>query len=144
MKSTQELLKERTDRVKKAIALEKPDRTPIILMADGFCANHVGMKFSEFCSSLQASNRAMLSSLKLLGDVDGMNAACKNVFIWPLSNLTLAKIPGRDLPDDALWQLDEKERMTRDDYDTIINKGWTFFLKDFVTNRLNVDLEELA
>ena len=37
--------------------------------------------------------------------------------------LSSTKLPGRELPDDKLWQVDEKGLMTEEDYDTIINKG---------------------
>ncbi|WP_186451085.1 hypothetical protein [Sporomusa sp. KB1] len=50
MKPPQELLKERKERIRKAAALEKTDRTPVVTLADGFCATHMGVKLSEFCS----------------------------------------------------------------------------------------------
>lgn len=143
MKSTQELLKERTDRVLKAAAMEKPDRTPMIIMADAFCAKHMGVKLSEFCSSLKAGNEVMLNSAKALGDFDGMNSAFAAGPIFPLIFMTKVKMPGRELPDDSLWQLDEKEVMTLEDYDTILNKGWGPVMADIVTNRLGVDLGTL-
>jgi len=143
MKSAQELLKERTDRVLTAVAMEKPDRTPMVLMADAFCAKHMGVKLSEFTSSLKASNKVMLDSAKALGDFDGMNAAFAAGPLFPLIFLTKVKMPGCELPDDALWQLDEKEVMTHEDYDAILSKGWGPVMAEIVTNRLGVDLGAL-
>ena len=34
------------------------------------------------------------------------------------------KLPGRELPDDALWQLDEQVRIQPEDYDRIVEMGW--------------------
>jgi uroporphyrinogen-III decarboxylase len=41
-----------------------------------------------------------------------------------------------------LWQLDEKEVMTPDDYDTIINNGWNSFRADYLPNRVNYDMQK--
>ncbi|HWR45533.1 uroporphyrinogen decarboxylase family protein [Sporomusa sp.] len=148
MKTTQELLLERKTRVHKAIALEKPDRTPVILMADAFCANHMGVKLSDFCSSLTVQNQTMLNSAKAFGDIDGMNAPYAAGPLFPLIFMTYVKLPGKELPDNSLWQLDEKEVMTVEDYDTILNKGWGPFMQDYLVNRLHYPLgqilEELA
>ncbi|MBP2654597.1 MAG: methyltransferase, MtaA/CmuA family [Firmicutes bacterium] len=143
MKQAQELLRERKERVMKAIRLEKPDRTPVILMADSFCANHMGVKLADFCSDFKISNQTMLNSMKALGDVDGINSAFAAGKLFALSFMTKVKLPGRELPDNALWQLDEQERMTTEDYDTILDKGWRPFMREFVTKRLGVDLDEL-
>ncbi|EGO62999.1 uroporphyrinogen decarboxylase family protein [Acetonema longum] len=143
MKSTQELLKERTERVHKAIALEKTDRTPVIMMMDSFCARHMGVKLADFVSSLQASNKVMLDSAKDLGDFDGTNSAFAAGILFPLMFMTKVKLPGRELPDDTLWQLDERENITTDDYDTILNKGWAPFQIDYLKNRLGINLDKL-
>ncbi|MDF2569925.1 MAG: methylcobalamin:coenzyme methyltransferase [Sporomusa sp.] len=143
MKTNQELLNERISRVQKAIALEKPDRTPVVIQTDGFCATHMGVKMSEFCSSLERSNEVMLESAKALGDFEGFDAAFVAGPIFPLIFMTKVKMPGRELPDDSLWQLDERELMTVEDYDTIINKGWSPFMRDFVINRLGVDFDDI-
>jgi len=143
MKSNQELLDERTNRVMKAIALEKTDRTPMVLMADAFCAKHMGVKLADFCSSLKASSKVILDSAKALGDFDGMNSAFAAGPLFPLIFMSKVKMPGRELADDILWQLDEREVMTHEDYDTILNKGWGPFMGEYVTNRLGVDLNTL-
>ncbi|SMD14563.1 uroporphyrinogen decarboxylase family protein [Sporomusa malonica] len=143
MKTNQELLKERTERLKKAILLEKTDRTPVILTGDAFCARHVGMKLSEFCMNLKASHEAILSSFKALGDVDGTGGTFAAAAMFPLMFYTRIKLPGRDLPEDTPWQLDEQEVMTVEDYDTILNKGWQAFSDDFLKNRLGVDVDSL-
>lgn len=141
MKTNQELLNERTERFMKTLALEKTDRAPIILMIDGFCAAHTGVKLAEFCTSIKRSNEVMVDSIKQLGDVDGVTAAFAVGPIFPMIFMAKVKIPGRELPDDMLWQLDEAEMMTPEDYDTIINKGWSSFMPDYLKNRLGFDFE---
>ncbi len=131
MKTTEKLLLERTARVKKAIALEKPDRTPVVLSADAFCAKHMGVKLSEYCSSVKKSHETILRSIQQLGDIDGTSTVFTAVRAFPFAVGTNVKLPGRELPDDALWQLDEREMMTVEDYNTILNRGWAAFKNDY-------------
>ncbi|SDE07163.1 uroporphyrinogen decarboxylase family protein [Sporomusa acidovorans] len=138
MKPAAELLQERTERLKKAIALEKTDRPPIILTADAFHANQMGVKLSDFCLHVNVSHETMFKSIQRLGDVDGTNAAFSAAKLFPLQFFTKMKLPGRELPDHTLWQLDEQEMMTVEDYDTILDKGWEAFSQDYLANRLNL------
>ncbi len=142
MTKNQDLYNERLDRIKKAIALEKPDRTPFVPMADSFCANHMGVKISDFCTNIELSNQTMIKSLVELG-VDGTELTSTYSPILPLVQLSRVKIPGRELPEDALWQLDETMMMTVADYDTIINKGYGEFFVDYIINRLGSSFDEL-
>ncbi|HEY3424599.1 MAG TPA: uroporphyrinogen decarboxylase family protein [Negativicutes bacterium] len=148
MKTNKELLQERTERVKKAIALENPDKTPVILSGDAFCANHMGVKLSDYVTTPKKTHEIILNSLKELGNVDATGTVFTAVNAVPLAFYMNVKVPGRELPDNALWQLDEQELMTVADYDTILNKGWASFREDYLTNRLNLPvasiLEELA
>ncbi|HEY3425162.1 MAG TPA: uroporphyrinogen decarboxylase family protein [Negativicutes bacterium] len=143
MKTAQQLLQERTARVKKTIAFEETDRTPVIVHGDAVFANHVGMKLSEFCSNMKASNEVILNSFKELGDVDATGSTWAAPMMLPFGFYTKVKLPGRDLPDDTMWQLDEQEMMTVADYDTILNKGWKDFSDDYLRNRLGIDVDSL-
>jgi phage pi2 protein 07 len=144
MKTAQQLLQERTERLRKTIAFEKTDRVPVFLNGDAFFARHVGMKLSDFCATMQASHQAIFDSFKDFGDVDGTGSTFAAATMFPLMFYTRIKLPGRELPDDTLWQLDEQEMMTVADYDTILNKGWKDFSYDYLKNRLGIDLDWLT
>lgn len=53
MKNGEELYNEHLDRYMKTVELEKTDRTPVMFNVDSFCARHMGVKLSDFVSSLQ-------------------------------------------------------------------------------------------
>ena len=53
------------------------------------------------------------------------------------------KLPGRDLPDDSLWNFDELGPMTEADYDTIIDKGWPYMVEE-LNRRIGFDPKSLA
>lgn len=146
MKTTQELYNERLERIRKTIKLDKTDRTPVVPFGDSFFAVATGLKLSDFVSNLEMSNTAFINGTKLIGDVDAASGSCSAAAIMGTIFFSNIKLPGRELPDNMLWQINECQSMTVDDYDTIINKGFEEFQKDYYAKRINVDfkiLEEL-
>jgi len=137
MKSAQELYNERLHRIKTAVELGTPDRVPIVPAGIAFAANHLGVKTSEFAVNAELSHRTMFDSFTSLGEIDGVQESLFH--ISSLSSLWLSKfkLPGRDLPENSLWQTDEIELMKVADYDTIIDKGYNYFLADYYKNRLD-------
>jgi uroporphyrinogen decarboxylase len=57
--------------------------------------------------------------------------------------LSKTKVPGRDLPEDSLWQVHETGTMTEEDYDFVIDKGWNAFMGECLFNRGIADLADL-
>jgi hypothetical protein len=144
MRTAQELFQERSERIRRTVALQSTDRPPVVLHMDGFCARHMGVKMKELCASLERSSQIIFDSLNALGDVDGVVKPCGAATIFPLNFMCRIKLPGRELDDDTLWQLDEKELMTIEDYDAILARGWAAFKDDYARNRLSVDPDEIA
>lgn len=143
MKNGRELYNERLERYMKAVSLQKTDRTPIMISADSFCAKHMGVKLSDFVSDLELSCQTIFDSMGLLGEIDGNGATFANPTMFSFGLLSKVKLPGKELPDNTLWQVIEQENLKVEDYDTIINKGWQAFLQDFLENRLKLDFNVL-
>ncbi|WP_411680709.1 uroporphyrinogen decarboxylase family protein [Clostridium thailandense] len=144
MENGQELYNKHLERVKKAIALEKTDRTPINLNADSFCVKAAGGKLADLVTDMEYGNELLFQGMKSFGDIDctlgyGCFPQTKGAFF--LANI---KLPGRELSEDAIWQIDEVGLMTEDDYDIIINKGWNNFYLDFCKNRLGDPLKVMG
>ncbi|HBG23239.1 MAG TPA: uroporphyrinogen-III decarboxylase, partial [Peptococcaceae bacterium] len=123
MASIKELYEERLDRIKTAVALDKPDRVPVVPLANAFCARHMGVKMSEFCTNPEISNRTIIRSFSELGEFDGLQSAAFYAPSLGMLWLSRIKLPGYDLPEGELWQVDEQELMTTENYDKIINEG---------------------
>ncbi|HWR45499.1 uroporphyrinogen decarboxylase family protein [Sporomusa sp.] len=136
MKLPHELLGERTARIHTAVALGKPDRVPVVLTADAFCANHMGVKLSEFSVSPELSTQTMINSLLSLGEFDAIELTSIQAKIFSLVWLSDMKLAGRELPEGSVWQVDETGTMTTEDYDTILDKGYWPVAMDIVNNRL--------
>lgn len=135
------LLKERTDRINKAIALETPDRTPVILLYALFAAKTSGQPFSDFCTSISNSADAMIKTFEICKDADGMDYVGFPTYGLSFMWLSKIKISGKDLPEDIPYQVAEAELMKKEDYDTILEKGWLEWYLDFMQTRVVDDVD---
>ena len=138
------LAEQRLDRILKVIRHEKPDRTPLILNGSVAFLKYVDPKstIADFVREPIECMQKVIEGLGHLTNIDSISGAG----IWPVTAgsmwLSKTKVPGRELDDDALWQIDEQAFMTREDYDIIIDKGWKWFSDDVLFNRLGYSREE--
>ena len=140
MTTAPEPLQEKSDRIRKAAHLEPVDRVPVVFMGVAFAPRYVGMSMAEVCADPEATMKANLAAMDRLGGFDGINFADAGPFTEGLAKVWLSriKVPGRDLPPDSLWQVNEAEVMTTDDYDFIINNGWEGFLDSYLPRVTNL------
>ena len=126
----QALYQDRLDRVQKAINYEPVDQIPIIYIGVGFAPRYMGMPTSQFCTDEQGAVDVTLATLDRLGEIDGVNGLAPARIHIGLTSIWLshANIPGCELSEGSLWQVQEKEAMTPDDYDFIVENGWQAFL----------------
>ncbi len=146
MTEMQELYETRRTRIAKAIALEPVDRIPTAYMGMAFAPRYMGMSIADYCEIPENCTEVTLAAMDQLGaDVwDGINALPCGRIVPSLTSLWLSRIavPGRELPDDSLWQVQEAEVMLPEDYDTILDQGWPAFVKQYYPRV--IDPEELA
>ncbi len=135
-----DLYEERKARVAKAAALGKPDRVPVVLEMAAFAARVQKMPVSKFISSSLISSEAMIKTVQQVGGADGVDYGSFFKYVLSFSWLSKIKVPGIDLPDDEMWQVAEAELMTRDDYERIVESGWTDWLMAYFSERLGPDI----
>jgi len=70
--------------------------------------------------------------MERLGDVDAIQFATTIPKLLGMVWLTPVKLPGADLPEDSLWQMDERVRMQPEDYDLILETGWSPWLGQYI------------
>jgi len=128
------LYEERLERVRKVINFEPVDRLPIIQNASAFGPQYVGKTIAEFCATEEAPLEITLAAMDKLGGLDGINLMMggRTPVVLPAVWLSRVGWPGRDLPENSVWQVREAEVMTLDDYDTIINQGWGAFFQSYI------------
>jgi hypothetical protein len=138
-----ELLKERKDRIFKAVALERPDRIPVILEYSAFAAKMTKMPLSEFVKDSKGSVKAMIQTFKMIGEADAINyGGVSSILGLACLWMSKVKVPGVDLPEDELWQVDEAERMEPEDYERILVEGWPAFYQSYMQKLMGGDVWE--
>jgi uroporphyrinogen-III decarboxylase len=135
------------ERVQAAIALEKPDRTPVMPLMVSFPIRHRGMTQGEAWRDL---DKAFQATLDTYDDLGGFDMLPKTNVYWPMlggkfSNAPVRNlVPGRDLAEDALAQIDERVLFTREDYDRIASLGWNRFWEEHYGEMSGKSLQRLA
>jgi uroporphyrinogen-III decarboxylase len=112
------------------------DRIPTIFMGTAFAPRYMGMSMAQFCANPEDRVAVTLATMDRLGEAvfDGINALPAGRITVALSALWLSRVavPGRELPEDGLWQVNEAEVMGLEDYDDVVERGWTAFLADYL------------
>lgn len=138
--SKADILEDRMNRIRRAIALEAPDRTPVVLEYAGFAAHATGTTMAEFLSSPEKTLATMIEAYHRIGGGDAVNYGT----FWPYGLCydfwAKVRVPGVDLPADKMWQVVETELMKVDDYDRILEAGWPSFSKAFMEERILNDV----
>ncbi|MFC1857367.1 uroporphyrinogen decarboxylase family protein [Thermodesulfobacteriota bacterium] len=120
----------RKERFEAVLALEKPDRVPVMPLMTAFAVRAQGLTQGEAWRDVDKGFKAMLDTFNDLG---GFDRLYKPNLYWPMIGGRFCGapvrvlIPGRQLPEDALNQIDEKELFSRDDYDKLAALGWNAF-----------------
>lgn len=128
----EQLLGQRWARLRTAVACGTPDRVPVSLVMDSFAATATGVKISEFAKDVDLAGRCMVETMERLGDVDSIQFATFAPGVLGMLWLAPVKLPGRDLPDDSLWQVDEQVRIWPEDYDLILKIGWGAWFGQYI------------
>ena len=120
----------RQERFDAVVALERPDRVPVMPLMTAFAPRSQGITQGEAWRDPEKGFKAMLDTFNDLG---GFDRLYKPNLFWPMiggrfcSSPVRVLIPGRQLPEDALNQIDERELFGRDDYDKLAALGWNAF-----------------
>jgi len=134
--NSQEKLGKGVARLSTAIALGTPDRTPVLMCAEAFCAKAMGVPMAEYISDLDRASETMAECMASLGDVDAAESIVPTAQILGAAWLSKNKLPGRELGQDEPWQVEEVSLMTPEDYDLILENGMGAFLGDYFGRRL--------
>ena len=138
------LLQERTALVDAAIALEPLDRVPLVYQGEAFSPRYMGVPLATYAMDPDVAVRTTLAAMDRLQGFDAISTVPGGRIGVLLSSIWMShvSIPGRELPPDALWQVEERADMTADEYEVILSLGWPRFEETIRPRFLDVD--ELA
>lgn len=140
------LYQERLEKVKKTIALEN-DKPTTCYLGPATPAAYMGVTMAEYVNDLDVNLNTALAYINEINKrtpVDCLNSGALGIkinvalaMIW----LSRTKLPGRELPEDALWQVEEKKVMEDEDYDLLIEKGYDAFMERLLPRV--IDMKEI-
>lgn len=146
---TKSLYEQRVELYKKTVAFEN-GRPSTAYAGPATPAAHMKMTMKDFMFDTKRGFKAYLDYVKeldALASIDCINAPYPGKFNVALSLMWLSqlKVPGRDLPDDSLWQVQEKALIEIEDYDFIIENGFEAFQQKFLPKVLEPgEIEEFV
>jgi len=138
------LYQEHLERVRAAMDFQLIDRVPFVAGGPAVNAAITGVKLADYVSDMDINMRTNLEGYRLYGDPDACQTACFNPNALTLLWASKVKLPGKELSDNELWQVDEQEILTEDDYDAILDGDYKAWLNDVMVNRLGDPVGKLA
>jgi len=129
------------ERVLAAINLQPVDRVPVLPLVTLFPARYKGMTNADAIRNPDSATQAIMEVFDEVGGWDGMVFSGYRAFLVPPKVSAVAMVPhilqpGRELPENAAPQFDERETITFEDYDLIIELGWRRFAEKYYSRFL--------
>jgi hypothetical protein len=92
----------------------------------------------DFVKDMPTATDMMIQAWDMVGGADAMEYGTYTPDMLSLAWLSRIYVPGRELPYDEAWQVQEKELMTVEDYDRIVEVGWNAFMAPFLEERVGL------
>ena len=137
------LYEERLQRTMNAIHMEPVDKIPFSYSGPAYLARSQGVKIGDYVSDFKKATDAAVSFAKQNPGIDTMHTPTISPYALCTLWLSQVRIPGIDIPDDELWQMDEQEIMTVEDYEKIVQMGYAPWLDDFLKTRLDDPVKKM-
>jgi len=129
-------------RLRDAVALKTPDRVPLALNGPAWPARALGEEMTQVATTPNRAYEIIIEAYSSLGEIEAIQSPAYDVSTLPVMWLSRVKAPGRELPADEMWQVDEAELMTVDDYDAIVREGFGPWWERYMHERLPGVLED--
>ncbi len=110
------------ERLVKTIRLEPTDRVIVAPAISNFVATYTGQTIKDLLYDEQRAAEAYERTFNELGGWDLVTHGPNSVAALMTNNLK-ARLPGRELVDDAIYQYVEEEIMSSDEYDFVLENG---------------------
>lgn len=139
-----QLYNEHLERTLKAVRMEKVDKIPYSFSGPAYMAKRQGLTMSEFVSDPKRATDAAVGFCNSHPGIDSIHSPSMSPYLLPSLWLSEVKVPGVELPDNELWQLHEKENMTVEDYQQIIDMGYGPWLGKYLQERVGNPMPKAA
>lgn len=143
----QELLLERQQRILDTMEGKKTDRTPLWFSGDAAMMRYVNpeVTFGQMVREHERLTQTIVDGfLPRFPKIDILMAVDMNSRNIGAGQMAKTWLPGRELPENEMWQLLFEHIITEEDYDYILKHGWAKFNEICLFERLGYDPESLA
>ena len=127
---------EHLGRMMAAVNLDCADRTPFMSSGSAVNAALCGVKLSDYCSDMPLNCETNLKAIQMYSNPDGVQVTIFQPDMLTSCWLGIMEMPGRELGENALWQMHEKETVTQEDYDIILEGGFAPWFQQLLVERL--------
>lgn len=132
------LFEQNFQRTLHAVQMKPVDKIPCSFNGPAYMAKRQGLSIGESLTNPKKAAAAAISFCKDHPGVDSIHSPAMNVYTLPVLWLSEVKVPGVDISENESWQVHEKEKMAFEDYQKIIDQGYTKwvlkYLRDEVGN----------
>jgi uroporphyrinogen-III decarboxylase len=119
------------ERLEAAIALQPVDRVPVVPKCELFAARFVGATLGQVVRDLDVARDVVVQAFDELGGWDAVSLGAVPIVNFGSALFGVAeKLPGYQLGEDELWQVNEKEVMSVEDYDLVREEGWFAYITE--------------
>lgn len=128
MMKPSQLYLERVEKINKTIISEN-DKVTTCYMGFATPAAHMGVIMADFAGDPDINldtSLAYINKINKIAPIDCLNMGAGGTKInvgLSMQWLSKIKMPGRELPENSLWQVAEKKIMQEEDYGLVIEKG---------------------
>lgn len=137
------LYDERLKRTLDAVAMKPVDKIPYSYSGPAYLARRQGMTIAEYLSDFPKATDAAVAFCQTHPGIDSIHSPTMPAGSLTLLWLAKIKVPGIDLPENELWQVDERENITFEDYEKILTMGYGPWLQDYLVNRMDDPIKQM-
>lgn len=144
--TNQELLLARQERILNAMQGKKNDKTPLLFAGDFALIRYVRPEttFGYMIRSHEEMTKTIVEKvLPQFPKLDYLAAVGMSSRFLGAAHLAKTYLPGKELPENEMWQLVFEHVVKEEDYDYILKYGWKKFHDICLFDRLGYDGEEM-
>ena len=137
---------ERQDRILRAMRNEKNDRVPLMFAGDCALIRYIKPEttFGYMIREHETMTKTIVEEvLPLFPKMDMLNAVGMSSKFLGAVHMAKTYLPGKELPENEMWQPVFEHIIGEDDYDFIIRNGWQKYQDKCWFERLGVDPDEM-
>lgn len=130
------LYEKNVQRTLNAVAMKPVDKIPFSYSGPAYLAKRQGMTISDYLNKPKQAAKAAAAFCKDHPGIDSIHSPTMNPYSLPILWLSEVKLPGKELAANELWQLHEKENMAFEDYQKIIDDGYSKWVMKYMRERI--------